>query len=209
MQNGYGNLNIGRRHSNIQKGVQQNGIGNRNIQKDEFGWRRGKVNTVDVQENVTQNGVGKKNDKSLRRINEMMRNLLNNDSVNKHKGRKHPRNGNRRNNRTKQARPSRRNGNRNQKEQLHKSQIDQLTESSKISFQEQVDALKTMLCRTIKNLCDDTNDKPTRQTLEGRNSHRISVRQSANTSRYNRRSPSILDKYDEIIFLPNFEIVLK
>lgn len=208
MQNGYGNLNIGRRHSNIQKGVQQNGVGNRNIQKDEFGWRRGKVHTVDVQENVTQNGIGKKNDKSLRRINEMMRNLLNNESGNKRKGRKRLRNGNRRNNRTKQAKPSRRNGNQNHKEQLHKNQIDKFTDRSK-TLQEQVDALKTMLCKTVKNLCDYTNDKPTRQTIGDRNSRRISVSQSANPSRYNRRPPSILDKYDEIIFLPNFEIVLK
>lgn len=202
-------MNIARRHTNVQKGVQQNGMGHHNVQKDELSWRRGKSSTSDVQENVKQNGIGKRNNKSFRRINEMMKNLFNGES-NK-KNRKHHRHGNRRNNTNKQAKPSRRNGNQNRKGQL---QTGNKSDILKKSSQEQVEALKTMLCKMIIALCSE-NDKPTRRAInkiaqdnvtQNVNSQ-LSDIQSASSSRYNR--PSVIDKYDEIIFLPNYEIVLK
>lgn len=207
-------MNIARRHTNIQKGVQQNGMGHDNVQKDELSWRRGKVSTSDVQENVKQNGIGKRNNKSFRRINEMMRNLFNGES-NK-KNRKHHRHGNRRNNTNKQAKPSRRNGNQNRKGQLQNENESDIFKKSTQTLQEQVEALKTMLCKMIIALCNE-NDKPTRRAInkiaqdnvtQNVNSQ-LSDIQSASSSRYNRMHPSVIDKYDEIIFLPNYEIVLK
>lgn len=211
-------MNIARRHTNVQKGVQQNGMGHNNLQEDELSWRRGKAGTTDVQENVKQNGIGKRNNKSFRRINEMFRNLLNGESDKNN--RKHHRHGNRRKMTKKHAKPSRRNGNQNRKAQLqNQNQIDLLKRSNQ-ALQEQVEALKTMLWKTITTFCNE-NDIPTRRAInkiaqDHETQHkdpnvdsRIRVIQSASSSRYNRMRPSVLDKYDEIIFLPNYEIVLK
>lgn len=199
MQSGYGNVNIQRRHTNIQKGVQQNGIGHKNIQKDEFGWRRGRANTADVQENVKQNGIGKWNDKSLRRINEMMTNVFNVGSGKKYKGGKPGRHGNRRNGSKKQAKPSRRN--QTQKEQQRNmNQIETSKKGSK-TFSEQVEALMPFLCKRIKTLCD-TSDRPTRRALNktdiGTDTRSDqSFTQSASKIRHYQRHPRFIDEYYE------------
>lgn len=193
-------MNIARRHTNRQKGVQQNGIGHDNGQQDELSWRRGKAHTSDVQENVTQNGIGKRNNKSFRRINEMFRNLFNGESDRKHGSGKHH------SNRRKNSNISRRYGNSNDR-------TDGLKRSSE-TLQKQTEAIKTMLCNTITALCNEI-DRPTRRAINEiakdnwTHTGNISVSQGASPSRYNRKRPSITDKYDEIIFLPNYEIELK
>lgn len=204
-QSGYGNLNIGRRHNNIQKGIQQNGIGNKNTQRDELSWRRGKQNTADIQENVQQNGIGKTNNKSLRRENEKMRSALNNEN---YKKRGH---GHRKSNSLNQL--SRRGSN-----QITISQNEILEKTNQI-VQEQVSALRSMLCKSVPLMCD-TDDRPTRRVTnkvaqdnitqigDQNINSQMSVIQNAGPSR-NRRHPSIIDEYDEVIFLPNYQIVLK
>lgn len=209
-------MNIERRHTNIQKGVQQNGIGHKNLQKDEMKWRRGRTNTVDVQENVKQNGIGKRNNKSLRRINEMMRKLFDHSKPR----RKRPRYGKRLNRNKEKAIPYRRSDNqKRRKVSQNKNQSEILKESTK-ALQYQVNTTKVMLCKSIAILCNE-NDRSTRRAMNtiaqdnitqvgDRNvNSQLSVIQNASPPRYKRRRPSILDTYDEIIFLPYYEIVLK
>lgn len=208
VQNGYGNLNIGRRHNNIQKGITQNGIGNTNIQRDTFNWRRGKQNTADVQENVQQNGIGKTNDKSLRRENVTIKSFIKNESYMKP--------GHQKSNIMKPGKLSRRDGKQNQ-EALSTNEI--LKKTTQV-VQEQVNSITSMLCKSMPFMCN-TNDRPTRRVMNkitqdtvtqigNRNiNSQMSVIQNASPSRYNRRCPSIIDEYDEAIFLPNYQIVLK
>lgn len=203
VRNGYGNLNIMRRHSNIQKGVKQNGIGNKNIQKDELSWRYGKLNTADVQENVNQNGIGEMNDKSLRRIRDK-------------NNRGH---GHRKNNTKKQEKLFLHNGNLNQAQLRRENPIDIFKKSTQ-AVQAQMNVLSSMLCKSIPSFCS-TNDRPTRRVMNkigqdnitqigDRNvNSQMSVIQNTTPSKYNRRHPSIIDEYDEIIFIPNYQIVLK
>lgn len=192
-------MNIERRHANIQKGVQQNGIGNKNIQKDVFGWRHGKWNTVDVQQNVKQNGMNIKNDKSLRRINEMMRNFMTNMTIKKRPG--YRRNGN-----EMEEKPSRRNQFRND------NRSDQLNEKCE-SLQEQVNMLKWTLCEAMSIFCEE-RDEVTRRTFDGKAENRkvaskINNVQGVVNPSFNHQCPfSTVGTFDKIIFLPNYEINL-
>lgn len=239
MQNRFGNLNIGRRHSNVQKGVQQNGIANKNVQKDELSWRRGKGDTSDVQENVKQSGIGKMNDKSLRRINEMIRNLFHDENGKKWEDKKSQGYGHRRRNNRNKPTSLRRDGvitvNQNKiakrkspfkppkrpsSSELEPPKRSMTDENILQMTEEKVNALKSMLCKSIPSLCN-TTDMPSRRGMNkvtqdkitqigDRNvNSQMSVIQNASPLRNNRRHQSIIDEYDEVVFLPNYQIVLK
>lgn len=209
-RNSYETLGVGRRHANVQKGIQQNGIGNSNIQKDELAWRRGKLNTLDLQENVQQNGLGKRNNISLRRINEMMRNLFydKNDKMNTHRNR--TKNRNRQGYSEKKDVPSRRSG---KEEQRNENQFNQANRSFE-ALQEQINKLKAMLCEVIQNFCN-INEKKAKRAID-KVDHRIQDRNISSaengiTSIYNRRSSKskeLGEYHSPIMFLPNYEIAL-
>ncbi len=203
-----------RRHANIQKGVEQNGMGHDNIHKDEFAWRRGIMNTIDMQQNVKQDGIGKRNNESLRRINELMRYLFIDRSDKKRIGTnrlRHP--WNQQFNPSKDAMPSRRNGNLKQNERVRNKNRNEQLESACRTLQEQVDFLKAMLCKTTETFCDP-NDKfkelSVNDTTHAKHIHKSDEKSGVESaSKFNRLRPSFLDKQDEIIYLPNYEIVLK
>lgn len=217
-RNDYNTLNIGRRHANIQKGIQQNGIGNSNIQRDEIAWRRGIDNTVDVQENVSQNGMGKMNDKSLRRINEMITKMLNDNNEKMRRHRIRSGNWNQQNNVEKPTPPTRNKDSKDdRKDQQNGS--NQLQKGSCQSLQEEVDALKTILCKTISDYCKG-NDKTTKQKFDktsyddrhGDRNSRLDIVKSAGPPMYNLRRSSSKNSNDyhlPVIFLPNYEVALK
>lgn len=187
---------------------------------DELSWRFGKKKTSDVQKNVIQNGIGITNDKSLRRINEMMRNIFNGGNDNNRRNKKHHGHSHRKNNTKMQVKLSRRAGNQNRKKKSRRENPTDILKKSNRVMQDQVNALKSMLCKSDPSLCQ-MSDRSTRRVMNkitqdnitqigDRNvNSQMSVIQNSGPSRYNRRHPSILDEYEEVIFLPNYQIVLK